>query len=422
MIKRLQPKSEFSRNVLTLMTGTTIAQAIPIAISPILTRLYSPEDFGLLALFVALTTTLSSIANGKYEIAIMLPEKDEDAINIAALGLLIALSFSIVLLLPVIFFNTEISESLGSDSIGFWLYFSPFVVLIMGLYNVLNYLNNRKKLYTDLAKANVYRSTAGAAVQLIVGFLKEGVSGLITGQIVSAVVANAKLAKNTTLNYKLKNINYKKIKILGKQYIDFPKYTMWATLANSLSQNLVSVFIPIVYSMSTLGLYSLVQRVLGVPASLIGGAIGQVFHQEVSREKELSGAGVKAFNSTIKKLLLIAIPSFLLMYLLIEDVFIIVFGENWQLAGEYARILIPLFFIRFVIGTVSVMNSVFLKNKNGLIFQMSLMTMSLITLYISNIFDLSAKAFFELLTSLLFLTYMLFGFYLNRLKYGVENN
>lgn len=88
-MKRFLSKSEFLRNVLTLMTGTTIAQAIPIANTPILTRLYTLADFGLLALFVAVTSILGSIANGRYEMAIMLPKKDEDAINIAALGLLI---------------------------------------------------------------------------------------------------------------------------------------------------------------------------------------------------------------------------------------------------------------------------------------------------------------------------------------------
>ena len=86
MLTKLKPKSEFTRNVLTLMTGTTIAQAIPIAISPILTRLYTPKDFGVLALFVAITSIFGSIANGRYELAIMLPKKDEDAVNILALG------------------------------------------------------------------------------------------------------------------------------------------------------------------------------------------------------------------------------------------------------------------------------------------------------------------------------------------------
>ncbi len=81
MLNNLKPKSEFSRNVLTLMTGTTIAQAIPIAISPILTRIYTPEDFGVFALYMSVASLLSTLATGRYELAIMLPKKDEDAVN-----------------------------------------------------------------------------------------------------------------------------------------------------------------------------------------------------------------------------------------------------------------------------------------------------------------------------------------------------
>jgi O-antigen/teichoic acid export membrane protein len=102
-VKSIFFKSEFNSNVLTLMVGTTIAQAIPIAITPILTRIYTPEDFGILALFMGFTAIFGTIANARYELAIMLPEKDEDAINIAALGLLIVIFLFLVLLIPAIF-------------------------------------------------------------------------------------------------------------------------------------------------------------------------------------------------------------------------------------------------------------------------------------------------------------------------------
>ena len=125
MLNKLKPKSEFSKNVLTLMTGTTIAQAIPIAISPILTRIYTPEDFGVLALFVAITTIFGTIANARYELAIMLPKKDEDAINIFALGFIITCFISLILLILVLVFNDYFTKLLGNDEISFWLYFVP---------------------------------------------------------------------------------------------------------------------------------------------------------------------------------------------------------------------------------------------------------------------------------------------------------
>ena len=82
MLQRFKLKSEFSKNVLTLMTGTTIAQTIPVAISPILTRIYTPEDFGIFAIYLAITAILGNIVSGRYELAIMIPKKDEDAINL----------------------------------------------------------------------------------------------------------------------------------------------------------------------------------------------------------------------------------------------------------------------------------------------------------------------------------------------------
>jgi len=128
MLKRFKPKSEFNRNILTLMTGTTIAQAIPIAISPILTRIYTPEDFGIFAIFLAITLIIGSIANGRYELAIMIPKKDEDAINIFALGFIITTSISLLLLVLVLIFQTYFIFLLKNEEIGVWLYFVPISV------------------------------------------------------------------------------------------------------------------------------------------------------------------------------------------------------------------------------------------------------------------------------------------------------
>ena len=115
MINKLKPKSEFSHNVLTLMTGTTIAQAIPIAISPILTRIYTPEDFGVFALFLAITGVFSVVASGRYELALMLPRKEEDAINIFALGMMIIVLLTGVLFLTVFLFHTYLVDILNNE-------------------------------------------------------------------------------------------------------------------------------------------------------------------------------------------------------------------------------------------------------------------------------------------------------------------
>ena len=143
MIKKFKSRSEFSRNVLTLMTGTSIAQAIPIAVSPILTRIYTPEEFGSFALYMTIVSLLSILVTGRYELAIMLPKKDEDAINLVALSILISFIISVFVFLIVFIFNTEITDWLANKAISSWLYLIPLSIFFSGLYQSLYFWNNR---------------------------------------------------------------------------------------------------------------------------------------------------------------------------------------------------------------------------------------------------------------------------------------
>ena len=418
MIQRLKSKSEFSRHVLKLMVGTTIAQAIPIAISPILTRMYTPEDFGLLALFVAIISIFGSIANGRYELAIMLPDKDEDAINIFALGFIITSSISLFLFILVVLFNEYLTVILGNEEIKFWLYFAPIAVFLMGLWNILNYFNNRRKNYKDIANATIVKSIITAVIQLSVGLLKQGATGLISGQIISQLFANTKLAKNIIKDKILiSKISKVKIIALAKRYKDFPKYSMWAILANTLSTHLINILISTFYSVATLGFYSLVQRVLGVPSSLVGGAIGQVFFQEATKEKQQTGRAINSFNSTIKKLLIIGLLSFGILFFIVEDLFAFMFGESWRIAGSYAQIVMPLFFIRFVVSSLTVVNSIFEKQKISLVWQILLLILALLSLYIGSIYFVDFESYLMLFTVIISIHYLVLYFILFRVSH-----
>jgi len=110
------------------MAGTSIAQAIPLAISPILTRIYTPKDFGVFALYISIASIISVVATGRYELAIMLPKKDDDAINLVVLSILIACCISIVTFLGISIFNAEITLLLGNPAVSNWLYFIPLSV------------------------------------------------------------------------------------------------------------------------------------------------------------------------------------------------------------------------------------------------------------------------------------------------------
>jgi O-antigen/teichoic acid export membrane protein len=201
---------------------------------------------------------------------------------------------------------------------------------------------------------------------------------------------------------------------LAKKYKDFPKYSIWAILANTLTQNLTNILISSFYSISTLGLYSLVLRVLSIPSSLIGASIGQVFFQQATIEKQNTGNAIQTFNSTLKKLLIIGLPSFGTLFFIVEDLFAFVFGEEWRIAGTYAKILIPLYFIRFISSTVSGILIIFEKQKSELLLNIFLISTSMIIILLLNNFN----QFLYSLSFFMSVNYLFFIFYYHNLAEG----
>ena len=203
MNNQFKPQSEFSQNVLTLMTGSTLSQAIPIAVSPILTRLYKPEDFGLYAIFVAIITIIGTIASGRYELAIILPKKEEDAINIFGLGILITIFMTVLTAILVFVFNDSIVYLLNNQEMKYWLYLMPVSVFLAGCHNQLIYFNNRFKNFKELSNTLILKSSISAVVQLSCGFIRRGAVGLISGQIFSQLVADISLSQIIVKNKNL---------------------------------------------------------------------------------------------------------------------------------------------------------------------------------------------------------------------------
>lgn len=377
LINKFKPRTEFSNNVLTLITGTTIAQAIPIAISPILTRIYTPEDFGIFALFFALTIIFGSIANGRYELAVMLPRKDEDAINIFALGMIINIIISIVLLCVVIIFQEFFIMFLKSNEIGFWLYFIPVSVFFIGFYYNLEYFNNRKKYYKDIRNTVIIKSIILAVIQLSVGFMKAGAAGLISGEVFSRIFANMKLLKNIVSDKILiSKIKILKIVALSKKYKDFPKYSLPSSLADILTLQLPFLFLPKIFSLAISGYFSLAQKLIGLPGALLARSISQVYFQTISENKNKNIKNMPLLLNTIKKLFFISLPISIIIFLFAPSLFEIIFGIEWRISGEIAKYLALIFFITFIVSTVSNTLIVYKKLKRLAMWQYSYLVSS----------------------------------------------
>lgn len=386
MLKKLKPKSEFSRNVLTLMTGTTIAQAIPIAISPILTRIYTPEDFGIFAIYISIASIISVVATGRYELAIMLPKKDDNAINIVALSILISFVVSLLSLIIVFVFNTQITNLLGNPEIANWLYFVPLTVLFTGIYQSFNYWSNRKKQYKRLATSRVLQSGTTAGTNLGMGFGGLGSSGLILGSVLGQGIATAILAKMIWKENRnrLDKIKRLKIFIMARRYVNFPKFDILASLSNVSAQQITHILFNVLFNSTIAGYYYFTQRILGLPINFIASVIADIFRQTATLEYQLHGNAKQIYISTFKKLFILGFFPSLFLYFYAIDLFMFVFGDVWKVAGEYTQILTPMLFLRFVSNPLSLMFFIGEKQQLNLYSQLILLVFILIAFMLSN--------------------------------------
>jgi len=410
MLNKLKPKSEFSRNVLTLMTGTSIAQAIPIAISPILTRIYTPEDFGMFALYMSIASILAAVATGRYELAIMLPKKDEDAINIVVLSIGISFIISIFCFLIIYIFNSNISSLFKNSEISTWLYFIPFTIMLTGIYQSLNFWHNRSKNYKNLSKARIMQSSTTATTNLTMGPLIIGPIGLVLGNILGQIISVFYLTKKIFLpnnKYLWRNISFSKIITLAKRYKKFPQFDAMATLFNISSHQSAHIFFNISFGAISSGYYYLVQKIFGLPILLIASSIQDVFKEKMIEIYNSKGDTRSFFIITFRKLFLLALIPTILIYFFAIDIFIFFFGDEWKPAGEFVQILIPAFFLRFISFPLSFMFYIAEKQHYNIIGQFLLLIMILFAFLIGK--DYSSTFTIELIsifTSIFYLIYL----------------
>lgn len=372
------PQPSYSRNVLTLMTGTGLAQALPIAISPILTRMYSPEEFGEFALYIAIVVIFSIIVTGRYEQAIILPKEDKDAANILGLSLLLSFSISGIFLGLNIAFGDAFITFIGAPQIKNWLYLIPLSTMLTGIYQSLNYWSNRKSNYSRLAISRVFQSTSSATGQLVGGAAKAGTLGLVAGQIFGQLISTLTLAFLILKSdhKELSCINRKGILKQAKRYKNFPKLLIVAHGFNVASAQSAVLLLNTLFSPVVAGLYMLTQRVLDAPISLVASAIGDVFRQEASYTYAQTGQCLEIYKNTAKKLVMLSAIPFAVFYFLAPHAFSLIFGQDWRIAGEYAQILTPMFFLRFITSPLSSMFMIAEKQSLDLAWQILLFSLT----------------------------------------------
>jgi O-antigen/teichoic acid export membrane protein len=407
MLKRIFASS-FHQNIVVLMMGTVLSQAVPIALSPILTRLYSPEDFGVFALYFSLSMILSVIVTGRYEMAIILPKEHSDALSVTKLAMLISVSVSLVLFIILLIFNNEIAHMLGNEAIGKYLLFLPLTIMIVGIYQSLNYLSFRHEEFKALAFSRFARAFNTTGFSLGMGYFKFS-KGLIVGDVIGQAIATVFIffRCNRITGLTSEKISFEKLKAQAIRYKHFPIFNVPSGLLEKSSGQVPIIILTRFFGNAFVGQFSLSQRVISAPSTVIAAAVGDVFRQQAIKLFIQNGSCRDLFVRTLKNLFLLALVPFTILFIFSPPLFAFVFGEQWHVAGEYAQIMTPMFFLQFFVSPLSNMFYVAEMQQVDLVIQISLFVSLCSVLFIGFYFFKSSVVAISLFTTVYCIKYII---------------
>jgi O-antigen/teichoic acid export membrane protein len=391
-----------------LIFGTGLSQIIFILSSPLLSRIYSPESFGVFATFFAIISILSTFTSGRYELATVLPGKNYNSNNLVLLTIFVSLFSTFLLSLLIFIFNDSLEDIFNFD-ISTWIFLIPLGILAVNIFNIFTYHNIRLKKYEDLSTSKIIKSASLVLIQVSIGIFDKSVFGLLVGHIFSHFIGIIKLFFNSLKNNLLEDMSLKKIKDLSYRYSNFPKYDAPSSILDIASIQLPFLLIIKIGGEIVSGNFFLASRVISIPSSLIGQSIGQVYFQELNEAKNMEGFSSTLLKNTIKKLIIIAAPFTVFIYFLSPYLFPVIFGDEWILGGEIAQYLAIVSWIQLITVPLSSTLSLNRFIRRGAFWKV-FKFLILISIYIYGIF--SRLDFFQFLLYLTIVQFSLYVFYL----------
>lgn len=356
---RVLPVSRWSSGrggVAAIAGGTAIGQAVAIALSPVLSRLYTPTDFGVFTIMSSIVAVVSTVAALRMDLAIVLPKADRDAVTLAALGLISISLTTVVGFIVIAVFGSAVAALFSQPSLRSWLWLVPIAAALMAAYLLLNQLAIRHQRYSAIGRRNLLQSIATVVTQLSLGLagLQKGglIVGLAVGQLVSVVslLGSSRLLARDTRS----GLSPARFRPMLSRYRRFPLLSAPSGLLNVAGLQLPVLMITFGYGAAVGGWLGLTQRVLSFPVMLLGSAVAQVYVGRLASSLRADNGGAsRIFWRASRHLSVVAAAMALIIFLTGPPVFAGVFGAEWRMSGEFARALSVALAIQLLAAPVS---------------------------------------------------------------------
>jgi O-antigen/teichoic acid export membrane protein len=418
LFEKLKKPSFYLKNILSVFTASTITQLIPIISAPILTRIYTPNDYGILGILMSIITLFSVFSTLGYSNAIIISKTNEEANNVVGLCLKNLLVVTGLSLIIIKLFGDFIANYFNIKNYHTLLYLTPISLFLTGISTIFSLLATRYQYFKLVSSNRVYTSVISVIFSILIGLAYKSLFGLIIGFIISQLISSLILVfflkKKHQMPTLLEFLKYQ-TKLVAKNYKNFPKYVLPADFINNF-YNLIPTFVLSSYAVSpqvAVGFYNMSNRILGLPIGLISNSIGDVFKQRAASDYNEFGSCRPIFIKTFKALLISSIIPFATLIIFGADIFAFAFGEKWRGAGEYSRILGIMFFFRFTVSPLTYVFYVANKQKLDFYLHFLFIIVGFLSLYTGiNVYENINLSFwlFSISYSIIYMIYFIFSY------------
>ena len=338
------------RSVGILAAGTAVAQLVALGVAPLLGRLYSPSDFGLFGVFVSVAAIAGVVVTMRLDLAVVVPDSDEEAMDVVGVGVLITAVMSTAAALLVLAAGGLLGELLGEPGVVPLLALLPLYLGATGVHQMLNYWSTRTSHFGRLSVAEMTRSVSVAGAQLTGGYLRAGPAGLTLGQVLGQVVAAAILvarAARVTTGMFTRRLSLRTARNVLGRFRQFVVFGTPQVLVNALNQGLPAFVLTVTFDAGIAGHYLMAQRLLSAPIGLLGRSTRQVLYPRLSLAMRDGSALRVALRATSLLAVVAAVPVALVVAAG-PAIYRFVLGSEWELAGEFSRYLVLWLAVAFV--------------------------------------------------------------------------
>lgn len=411
--KKRLTSNAFVNNIAIVMSGSIVAKAIVLLSTPIITRFFSPEDYGIYSIFVSILAIVGSLVTLRYAVTTSLAPDEQSAENIVKLSLLITTFITALSATTVFFFGEALATHFSVPQVSPYLWVLPAAVFASGCYQSFNAWAVRQKQFALITRTTLSQAISSTSIKLALGALAIKPLGLLLGMLVHEAAGIISLLRGllTARPQFFKSFDWPAIKKIAWRYRKFPLVQSWSQLLLALGAQLPVLLVGYYYGLAVAGVFGLAQGMINMPMTLIGQSVAQVYYAQIAKYGAQQPDKIyKLSVNLIKKMFIVGCLPVSVLVIFGPKLFNIIFGENWSVAGEFVQVLSIIILARFISTPVMSCMNVLEIQGFQLLWNIVRVTIVLLTFYTANYLEkdaLIAVAAYSVIISV-FYAYLMF--------------